>query len=376
MQPVRPFQGGQPVAPQLDPAIQGQSRSSEQAVPGARTGHMVRRPPLATGPFPSQAANADPDSWQQGVDIWPKADDQSPVTSQAHQSTGKGWADDFDTSLFADHAPSVQTGYTSSSPGTAFSPHAAANHMMMQAQASQPGSSGLLPFGQTAGGIKRTDATGRSRASIFGHIEIIYKQSEISKRVYEEFGVKTQVTDSGVCMAMSAKYLVKSSQGKEFYSWLADSSAKWEILSQYLDNDYQPLPPPDSQDRIQDELKEHFKQVGTYFLESEDFAPGFAAQAMSLALSDEKTSYNMSYLISPNNGPGHAVACIKDEQDHVRFMDPNIGEFSFTSSDEFENWMSSVFYKHYAAFSHMIVNFYEVPSPDKIEAMEMNYKNS
>ncbi|CNI77127.1 YopT-type cysteine protease domain-containing protein [Yersinia pekkanenii] len=215
-----------------------------------------------------------------------------------------------------------------------------------------------------------------NQSSIFGHIETSYKQSEISKRVYEEFGVKNQVTDSGVCMAMSAKYLAKNSQGEEFYSWLADSSAKWEVLSQYLGNDYQPLPPPESQARIQDELKEHFNQVGTYLLKSEDFTPECAAQAMSLAHNDEKGSYNMCYLLTPYDGPAHVVACIKDDQGHVQFMDPNIGELSFTSSNEFENWMSSVFCKHYSAFSHMSVNLYEVPSSDRIEATEMNYKNS
>ncbi|ECJ9816627.1 hypothetical protein HZV92_001808 [Salmonella enterica] len=215
-----------------------------------------------------------------------------------------------------------------------------------------------------------------NKSSIFGRIETSYKQSEISKRVFEEFGVKNQVTDSGVCMAMSAKYLAKSSQGEEFYSWLADSSAKWEILSQYLDNGYQPLLPPESQSRIQDELKEHFNHVGTYQLKNEDFTPRFTAQAMSLAHNDVIGSYNMCYLLTPNDGPGHAVACIKDEQGHVRFMDPNIGELSFTSSDEFENWMGSVFCKHYSVFSHMSVNLYEPAPLDSIEVTDMNYKNS
>lgn len=37
-----------------------------------------------------------------------------------------------------------------------------------------------------------------NQSSTFGHIETSYKQSEIPKRVCEEFGVKNQVTDSGV----------------------------------------------------------------------------------------------------------------------------------------------------------------------------------
>ncbi|ANI31853.1 hypothetical protein PL78_18760 [Yersinia entomophaga] len=197
--------------------------------------------------------------------------------------------------------------------------------------------------------------------TIFGHIETSYNQSEITKSVNEAFGVKTNVTDNGVCMAMSAKYLVKNSQGEGFYAWLADSSAKWQVLSQYLNDDYHPLPPPEAQTRIQYELKDHFNHVGTYIVNNEDFTPQFAAQAMSLARNDEKGCYNMCYLLTPDDGPGHAVACIKDEQDHIRFMDPNFGELSFTSTVEFENWMSSVFNKHYSIFSSMTVNIYEAP---------------
>ncbi|EJF5505268.1 hypothetical protein M8X74_004108 [Salmonella enterica] len=138
-------------------------------------------------------------------------------------------------------------------------------------------------------------------------------------------------------MAMSAKYFIKNSQGKEFYSWFADSSAKWAVLSHYLGNDYQPFLLTESQARIQDKLKKVFNQVSTYQLKSEDFTPQFSAQAMNLAHPDEQGSYKMRYLFTPYNGPTHAIACIKNEQGHVRFMDPNIGELSFISLDEFEN---------------------------------------
>lgn len=201
----------------------------------------------------------------------------------------------------------------------------------------------------------------RNQSSIFGHIETSYKQSEIIRAVDEIFGVRTQVTDSGVCMAMSAKYLAKSSQGEKFYSWLSDSSAKWHVMSLYLDNDYRALPPVDAQARIQDDLKEVLNHVGTYQLKRRNFTSYAVAQAMSLARNDGKVSYNMCYLLMPNDGPGHAVACIKNEFGQVRFMDPNFGELSFYSASEFENWMIKVFHKHYFHFSHMVVNYYEVP---------------
>ncbi len=198
-------------------------------------------------------------------------------------------------------------------------------------------------------------------ATTFGHIETSYKQSDITKSVYAEYGVKTRATDSGVCMAMSAEYLAKSQKGEDFYAWLSDSQSKWQVVSSYLDNSYQALSPTEAQARIEDELKSHLDHVGTYQMDSDDFVPETVAQAMSLAFNDDKSTFNMCYLLMPNGGPGHAVACIKDDQDHIRFMDPNIGELSFASTTEFENWMSNVFEKKYSAFSDMVVNLYEAP---------------
>jgi YopT-type cysteine protease-like protein len=194
----------------------------------------------------------------------------------------------------------------------------------------------------------------------FGSIQVDYKQSEITKNVYEVYGVRTNATDSGVCMAMSAKYLLKNSQNQDFFSWLADSSSKWEVASSYLDSDYSALAPIEVQDRIQDELKLHLNHLGTLNLKPNDFCSEGLSNAMSMVVNDDKDGFNMCYLYNPS-GPGHAVACIK-EQDCIKFMDPNFGEMSFNSSTEFENWMSNVFDKRYSYFSRLSVNMYESPS--------------
>ncbi|AMC34692.1 YopT-type cysteine protease domain-containing protein [Janthinobacterium sp. B9-8] len=195
-------------------------------------------------------------------------------------------------------------------------------------------------------------------ANKFGCIEVNYKQSEITKSVYDIYGVRTDVTDSGVCMAMSAKYLLKSIEGKDFFSWLADSSSKWEVVSQYLDHDYSALAPVEMQERMQKELKLHLNHVGTLNLTPDNFCPQGLSDAMSMTLNDDKGSVNMCYLHNPTK-PGHAVACTKDNEGYIKFMDPNFGEVSFNSSTEFENWMSNVFNKHYSSFSHLSVNIYE-----------------
>ncbi|MFK4064205.1 hypothetical protein [Brucella anthropi] len=138
-------------------------------------------------PQANQATGADPDSWLQGIKTPPLADDQPQVMSQAGPSTGGNWADDFDMGLFDDHAPPVRAAQTSSepqpgtsrsafsglaghgvssapssNPGTSFSPHAEANRMMMQAQASQLAPSGLPSSGQMVTGLARTGIAGGS----------------------------------------------------------------------------------------------------------------------------------------------------------------------------------------------------------------------
>jgi hypothetical protein len=194
----------------------------------------------------------------------------------------------------------------------------------------------------------------------FGQIENEYRQSSIANDVFNQHGVRSDITDTGVCMSMSAFYLMKNTW-RRFFSWISDDSSKWEVLSQYLDENYSPLPPIYTQNRIQDLIKSELKHAGSYTVNSEDYNADIVADAISTGVV-ERSSARMCYFTTPD-GPGHAVACLRDDDSgNIRFMDPNFGEVSFSSDLEFSNWMANIFGKHYGNFSNQTVNYYSPQS--------------
>lgn len=199
-----------------------------------------------------------------------------------------------------------------------------------------------------------------SNGSKFGTIENSFKQSDIAKAVFDNYGIRNDVTDSGVCMSMAAFYLIKQSQGTDFFSWLSEKEQKWEVLSQYLGDDYRPLPPIAAQKAIQDMIEDAgLKQEGQYTVGPKDYCSDTVADAMSTSVMDTCPA-RMCYFHAENK-PGHAAALLVEKSGALRLLDPNFGEVSFHSQTEFENWMSDVFKKHYGIHSNLTVSYYRQP---------------
>lgn len=196
--------------------------------------------------------------------------------------------------------------------------------------------------------------------SKYGCIIHSEKQRHITKAVEKEYGFSNPTLNTGVCLSASIHYLTKSLvNGTDYWSWLSDNSAKWEVVSQYLEDDYSLSSPMDSQLRMQQSIKDWgLSHVGTVQVHKGEYNSDELARVLTQG--DGESYQGRLCMLSKENGPAHAIAVIKTEDGMIKLMDPDFGEMAFEDESELESWMENVFEKNYEFFDSAHVNYYSL----------------
>lgn len=194
----------------------------------------------------------------------------------------------------------------------------------------------------------------------YGKIIYAEKQRHITKSVEENYGFSDAILNGGVCLSASTHYLTKSLVDKtDYWSWLSENSAKWEVVSQYLNDDYSVSSPIDAQLRMQESIKDWgMRHEGTAKVNKGEYDSGELTRVLTQG--DGEKFQGRLCVLSKKNGPAHAIAAIKAENGMIRLMDPNFGEMAFKGESELDSWMENVFEKNYGFFDSAHVNYYSV----------------
>ena len=187
----------------------------------------------------------------------------------------------------------------------------------------------------------------------------VFKQREITRAVLAEYQFSEPTLNTGVCLSCCAYYLIQSLvKNADYWSWLADIDSKWNLIAQYLNEDYSLMKPIESQERIQKMIvSSGLKHSGTKVIKKGTL--NFNSLATSLLQDSNKVHLGRLCILMKTNGPAHAIA-ISKKYSKPRLMDPNFGEISFNSATDLSNWMNDVFSKRYGIFDHAHINYYDV----------------
>lgn len=194
---------------------------------------------------------------------------------------------------------------------------------------------------------------------IYGSIIHVENQRKITKTIEEEYNFSNSTLNTGVCLSASIHYLIKSLvDKKDYWTWLSDSSAKWDVISQYLESDYSLTPPVEFQLRMQKLIIDWgLAHTGTSKLCEDEYN----AQKLAKVLTQGELCPGRLCVLSKKHGQAHAFSIIKNEHGIIKLMDPNFGEMEFKDELEITHWILNIFEKKYIFFDNAHVNYYSLP---------------
>ena len=159
-----------------------------------------------------------------------------------------------------------------------------------------------------------------------------YSQQQFSNL----FGIGN-VDSGGVCAAMCAKYLSMRSRGEDYWKWQKSVKGRTEVINihgsgktadEYMSEVYKIL---DEMTRVGSVDKVPMGSLNDYL----------QATKKQLQNKGDGDYIWFSLYVGPtlfSAGGGHALALQRSPK--IRFMDPNYGEWEFTSMNEFLSWFN------------------------------------
>jgi len=166
---------------------------------------------------------------------------------------------------------------------------------------------------------------------------IRYSQSELAYL----FGIG-HVESSGVCAAMSAMYLLKRSKNENFWTWMKTVKGRTTLINIHGSGK--------SANKYMDEVYKLLKEMT--WVGSVNEIP--VSQLDDYLTTERPPTGNGDYIWFSvyvgatlfSAGGGHAMAFQRAPE--IRFMDPNYGEYEFTSLDkDFLPWLERHIVDHY-----------------------------